>query len=208
MLKEIIVSKNGNKYIKKMSLEECIMFFEGAVKKWANETYSSLKLMSNNIMEYEDLYNEGMICLIKVYRKYIAINTFNTNLHKSLDNLRIDLMRIINTKKRKTELSVVSFEMEIEEGSEDADTLKDREGGIDENFSQMEFNEDLKKVFVKLTEEEKKIFHFLMENESTKRILAKDLKITRPTLDKRINKLKDKIIDYLPEYILPECILC
>ena len=72
----------------------------------------------------------------------------------------------------------------------------------------MEFNEDLKKVLVKLTEEEKKIFHFLMENESTKRILAKDLKITRPTLDKRINKLKDKIIDYLPEYILPEYILC
>ena len=200
MKKEIIIVKNGIKVTKEMTMEECVNSFEGAIKKWGNECYVIVKDMSHNLMEYGDFYSEGMICLIEVYKKYKPINTFNTVLHKSLDNLKIDLIRKTNAKKRKTEQSVVSFDMELED--EECDLLQEIEGDIDENFSIMEFNEDMTDAMSKLTEEERKILNFLLENESTKRVLAKELNISRPTLDSRIEKVRDKVMDLLPEYII------
>lgn len=200
MKKEIIIVENGIKVTKEMTMEECVNSFEGAIKKWGNECYVIVKDMSHNLMEYGDFYSEGMICLIEVYKKYKPINTFNTVLHKSLDNLKIDLIRKTNAKKRKTEQSVVSFDMELED--EECDLLQEIEGDIDENFSIMEFNEDMTDAMSKLTEEERKILNFLLENESTKRVLAKELNISRPTLDSRIEKVRDKVMDLLPEYII------
>ena len=200
MKKEIIIILNGKKTTKEMSLEECVIVFEGAIKRWANEVYVIVKDMSNNLMEYDDFYSEGMICLIEMYNKYKPVNTFNTALHKSLDNLKIDFIRKTNAKKRKTEHSVVSFDMEIED--EDCDSLQEIEGNVDENFATVEFNEDVTNAISKLTEDEKKIVKFLIDDESTKRILAKELKISRPTLDTRISVVKDKVVNLLPEYFL------
>ena len=107
---------------------------------------------------------------------------------------------MLNAKKRKTKRSVVSFDMEIED--DECDSLKEIEGTLDESFEELEFNLDMEYVMSKLTDEEIKIFKFLLENESTKRALAKELNISRPTLDSKILKVKDKVIDFLPEYIL------
>lgn len=200
MKKEIIIIENGVKITKEMTIEECIENFEGAIKKWGNECYMIMDKMSHNLMEYDDFYSEGMICLIEVYSKYKPINTFNTILHKSLDNLKIDLIRKTNAKKRKTEQSVVSFESEIED--EDVSLLHELEGDIDINYELVEFNEDMTNAMAKLTDEERKIFDFLIENESTKRVLAKQLNISRPTLDTRIERVRDKMIALLPEYLL------
>lgn len=200
MKKEIIMVEKGIKIKREMTMEECIESFEGAIKRWGNECYVATKDMSHNLMEYDDFYSEGMICLIEVYNKYRPINTFNTALHKSLDNLKIDLIRKTNAKKRKTEQNVVSFELEIED--EDVSLLHELEGDVDINFELVEFNEDMTNAMSKLTNEEKKILNFLIENESTKRVLAKELNISRPTLDTRIEKVKDKVIGLLPEYLL------
>lgn len=200
MKKEVIIIENGIKTIKEMTIEECVQSFEGAIKKWGNECYVIVKQMSHNLMEYDDFYSEGMICLIEMFNKYKPINTFNTALHKSLDNLKIDLIRKSNSKKRKTYQSVVSFDMELED--EDSDLLQEVEGDIDRNFLKVEFDEDIADAVAKLTGEERKIFDFLMDNESTKRVLAKELNISRPTLDSRIERVRDKIMNLLPEYIL------
>lgn len=202
MKKQIIIIDNGKKIMKEMSLEECAIYFEGAVKKWSNELYTIIKNMSNNLMEYDDFYGEGMICLIEVYKRYRPINTFNTTLHKSLDNLKIDLIRKTNAKKRKTEYTVVSLDIIIDEGWDSPSELHELEGEVDENFSIIEFDEDIKNALTKLNEDEKKIFNFLIENESTKRALAKELKVSRPTLDSKISKVRDKVLSLLPEYFL------
>lgn len=199
-MKNMIVSKNGVKITEVISLDECAKLFEGAIKAWANEMYVIVRGMSNNLMEYDDFYSEGMICLVEMYDKYIPTNTFNTALHKSLDNLKVDLIRKTNAKKRKTELTVISFDTEIE--NYECDMLQELYGDIDKNYCAMEFNEDISNVLVKLTPEERKIVNLLVNNESTKRLLAKELNISRPTLDSRIEKVKDKIIDLLPEYIM------
>ena len=89
--------------------------------------------------------------------------------------------------------------MEIED--DECDCLQEIEGDIDMNYSIMEFNEDMENALATLTNEERKIVGFLMDNESTKRVLAKELNISRPTLDSRIAKVKEKIMDLLPEYI-------
>ena len=198
-MKRLIIVENNMKIAREVELEECARIFEGAVKRWANEMYVIVRGMSNNLMEYDDFYSEGMICLIEMYDKYVPVNTFNTALHKSLDNLKIDLIRKTNAKKRKTEQSVVSFDMEIED--DECDCLQEIEGDIDINYSIMEFNEDMTNALATLTNEERKIVGFLMDNESTKRVLAKELNISRPTLDSRITKVKEKIMDLLPEYI-------
>ena len=198
-MKRLIIVENNMKIAREVELEECARIFEGAVKRWANEMYVIVRGMSNNLMEYDDFYSEGMICLMEMYNKYTPINTFNTALHKSLDNLKIDLIRKTNAKKRKTEQSVVSFDMEIED--DECDCLQEIEGDIDMNYSIMEFNEDMENALATLTNEERKIVGFLMDNESTKRVLAKELNISRPTLDSRITKVKEKIMDLLPEYI-------
>ena len=195
----LIIVENNMKIAREVELEECARIFEGAVKRWANEMYVIVRGMSNNLMEYDDFYSEGMICLMEMYNKYTPINTFNTALHKSLDNLKIDLIRKTNAKKRKTEQSVVSFDMEIED--DECDCLQEIEGDIDINYSIMEFNEDMTNALATLTTEERKIVGFLMDNESTKRVLAKELNVSRPTLDSRIAKVKEKIMDLLPEYI-------
>ena len=198
-MKRLIIVENNMKIAREVELEECARIFEGAVKRWANEMYVIVRGMSNNLMEYDDFYSEGMICLIEMYDKYVPVNTFNTALHKSLDNLKIDLIRKTNAKKRKTEQSVVSFDMEIED--DECDCLQEIEGDIDMNYSIMEFNEDMANALATLSNEERKIVGFLMDNESTKRVLAKELNISRPTLDSRITKVKEKIMDLLPEYI-------
>ena len=198
-MKRLIIAENNIRVTREVELEECARIFEGAVKRWANEMYVIVRGMSNNLMEYDDFYSEGMLCLIEMYDKYVPVNTFNTALHKSLDNLKIDLIRKANAKKRKTEQSVVSFDMEIED--DECDCLQEIEGDIDMNYSIMEFNEDMANALATLSNEERKIVGFLMDNESTKRVLAKELNISRPTLDSRITKVKEKIMDLLPEYI-------
>lgn len=199
-MKKILVAESGVRKEKEMTLDECVISYGGAIRRWANEMFMIVKGMSNNLMDYEDLHNEGMICLIESYNDYKPLNTFNTFLHRSLDNLKIDLIRMTNAKKRKTEQTLISFDMEIED--DECDSFQEIKGAIDESFSELEFNLDIKKVMSELSDEEIKIFNFLMENESTKRVLAKHLKISRPTLDSRINKLRDKVMDFLPEYIL------
>lgn len=191
--------ENNTRVTKEIALEECARIFEGAIKRWANEMYVIVKNMSNNLMEYDDFYSEGMMCLMEIYNKYTPRNTFNTALHKSLDNLKVDLIRKTNAKMRKTEMSVVSFDMEVE--SYEVDFLYEIEGEIDTNYSTVEFNQDMKKALVSLTHEERKIVNFLIDNNSNKKNLAKELKISRPTLDSRIAKTKEKIVSLLPEYI-------
>ena len=192
--------ENNTRVTKEIALEECARIFEGAIKRWANEMYVIVKNMSNNLMEYDDFYSEGMMCLMEIYNKYTPRNTFNTALHKSLDNLKVDLIRKTNAKMRKTEMSVVSFDMEVE--SYEVDFLYEIEGEIDTNYSTVEFNQDMKKALVSLTHEERKIVNFLIDNNSNKKNLAKELKISRPTLDSRIAKTKEKIVSLLPEYIV------
>lgn len=198
MKKSIMISEDGVKVVKDLTLDECVARFEGAIKRWGNECYVITKNFPNNVMEYDDYYSEGMICLIEVFNKYQPVNTFNTALHKSLDNLKVDLIRKVNAKKRKTDQKIVSFDMEIEDG---CDLLQEIEGKIDENFELMEFEQDLNRVTLQLTDEENKILDYLIENESTKKILAKELNISRPTLNTRIEKLKEKIMYLMPEYM-------
>lgn len=199
-MKRLIMVENNTRVTKEIALEECARIFEGAIKRWANEMYVIVKNMSNNLMEYDDFYSEGMMCLMEIYNKYTPRNTFNTALHKSLDNLKVDLIRKTNAKMRKTEMSVVSFDMEVE--SYEVDFLYEIEGEIDTNYSTVEFNQDMKKALVSLTHEERKIVNFLIDNNSNKKNLAKELKISRPTLDSRIAKTKEKIVSLLPEYIV------
>lgn len=198
-MKRLIMVENNTRVTKEIALEECARIFEGAIKRWANEMYIIVKNMSNNLMEYDDFYSEGMMCLMEIYNKYTPRNTFNTALHKSLDNLKVDLIRKTNAKMRKTEMSVVSFDMEVE--NYEVDFLYEIEGEIDMNYSAVEFNQDMEKALVNLTHEERKIVNFLIDNNSNKKSLAKELKISRPTLDSRIMKIKEKIVSLLPEYI-------
>lgn len=200
-MKKIVVVENNEKVMKDMSLEDCIICYEPAIKKWASELYLMVKNYHNNIMDYDDFYSEGMITLMKLYSTYTPKNTFNTALHKSLDNSRIDFLRCMNAQKRKTKKVLVSFD--AEQDSEGNYKLNETQGLLDENFNICEVDKDIENALHALTEEERLIFEFLLDKEYTKRALAKELKISRPTLDSRIEIVRDKVVKLMPEYF--EC---
>lgn len=202
MKKTIIVAENNKLIHKEMTLEECIQYYSDTVKLWSYSCYDSARRMSHNIMDADDFYSEGMIRLIRVYDNYQPKNTFSTNLLKGLDNLKIDLFRKLNSKKRKTENTLVP----LNEEQNSRNDIVHREpslGYYDNNLLSVEFTHDMDKVKECLSFEERTIFNFLLNQEDiTKRTVSKQLNVSRPTLDKRIPRVQSKILTIIPEYLM------
>lgn len=200
--------EESKKVKKQMSLEECIIYYNNVIKAWANKCYESAKKLSHNIMDADDFYSEAMICLMKVYEIYQPYNTFTTTLFKSLDNLKTDIFRLLNCKKRKTEERIISLDETIQTAENSADRgnkklfHKNRLKYEDTNLKDIEIRNDINNVIKKLNIEERTIFNFLLNRDITKKVLSKKLNMSRPTLDSRIPKVQGKIRNLLPEYVL------
>lgn len=201
MKKIIIIAKNRELIKKEMNLEECIEHFDKSIKHWGISCYNSARQLSNNIMDEDDFYSEGMMCLMRVFEKYEPKNTFSTNLHKSLDNLRIDLFRKLNSKKRKTD-HVMVYLNEEKDNQHDIAHFEKSLGYDDNNLYCIELKNDMKVLMNNLNLEERTIFKFLLEKNTTKRALSEKLNTTRPTLDSKIRKTQNKVCTIISEYFV------
>lgn len=201
MKKTIIIAKNREFVREEMTLEECIIYFDKSVKQWGISCYNSARRLSNNIMDEDDFYSEGMICLMKVFERYEPKNTFTTNLHKSLDNLKIDLFRKLNSQKRKTENIIVCLD-EDENAKNDIIHREKSLGYADKNLYGIEFKNDMEVLMDNLNLEEKTIFNFLLRENTTKKALSKELNTSRPTLDSKIRRTQNKVCGIISEYFV------
>ncbi|MFR2314858.1 sigma-70 family RNA polymerase sigma factor [Terrisporobacter sp.] len=183
---------------KEMTVDEVFKQFDNMLKKFASECVFKSKTMHNNILGFEDFYGEGCIKLVESYNAYRPIDTFSSYLQNNLNARRGELLRMMHTGKRKVQRSLVSFDVELDDGS----FLKDIEGKIDESFDDFMCNEDVKIALRYLNDEEKTIINHLSRQEKNKKTLAEELGISRPTLDTRISKTRHKFKSLMPEYII------
>lgn len=192
---------NGDSKRVSLTFEEMLKY-DGAycdriIRKFASDCTHKIKKIHGNIMEEDDFYNEGLLRAHYCFNMYEADKSFAIYLQNGLNQLWLDYTKNVFAKKRKSEDEVVSFDSELDNGT----YLKDAEGNFDYNFNRMELKEDISNALSKLTNEERSIVGFLVNEEKTKKILAAELKISRPTLDTRIELVKKKMMHLLPEYL-------
>ena len=180
-----------------MSVEEVIMSFENMVYKNAIETYYEVKNVQHNINEVEDINVMGMMELMKCYKSYdYTKGAFSTHLTQALDRLRKRVSRDLFAEKRVSEKGIISFEG----GLDEIDAFQELNGEEDEFLERVELGYDINNALCKLSEEERKIAYFLMQEIKTKKQFAEELGITRPTLDSRIASTKQKLVEILKGY--------
>lgn len=187
---KIIIIRENNVNVKKlMTVEEVQKQFNNMIKDFANKCVAQSRTMHNNIDTFEDFVSEGHIVLLGCFKSYSPTFTFSSYLGSALDLRRKELLRKMHSEKRKVTTCLVSFDEPV-----DVDlNLGDVEGKEDSSFDLFIHNENINYVLQQLSEEEKKIFGFLLDTEMTKITMAKELNITRPTLDTRIKRTREKL---------------
>lgn len=186
MIKNIVFS-NGT--CKEMNIEQLCIQFEDMIYKFAYKCVGSLKGFKNNVEEFEDFYQQGMIELVKVFELYDEKHCFSTLLQIRLDNALKYNLRKYSFKKRVVNDSLISLNMISDDGRSYEDVVGDRDFCLEEIENKL----DILMILQELNEEEKEIFKFLLEQEKTKLQLSKELNISRPTLDNRIELVRDKV---------------
>lgn len=186
MSKNIIFSDGT---VKKMEVEELFEHFEDMIHKFAHKCVGSTKNNFSNVNDFDDYMQMGNMELMKAYQLYDEKHCFSTLLQIRLNNAYHYNLRKLNFYKRKTDSTIISLNRKTEENK----SVEELYGQDDLHLSNIEVKLDLSYIFSKLDPQEIKIFLFLLEQEKTKIQLAKELGITRPTLDSRISLLRDKI---------------
>lgn len=187
--KMIKLKKGDSIIIKPMTIEEVYKQFNEMIKDFANKCVIQSRTMHNNVDTFEDYMGEGYIVLIECYNTYQPTYTFSSYLGTALNSTRKELLRNMHTEKRKVPTCLISFDEPVDVEL----NLGDVEGKDEESFEMFLYNDSMRYALSKLTEEEKKIFHFLLDTEMTKMAMTKELKITRPTLDSRIESTRKKL---------------
>lgn len=181
---------NGETVLKEMTMEEVHKQFNNMIKNFANDCVVQSRTMHNNVDTFEDFVSEGYIVLVECFNSYNPTFTFSSYLSSALNLTRKELLRKMHSDKRKVTTCLVSFDEPV-----DVDlNLGDVEGQEDLSFDLLVHNESIKYALSQLNEEEKKIFNFLLDTEMTKISMAEELNITRPTLDNRIKRTREKLI--------------
>ncbi|MEG0908734.1 MAG: sigma-70 family RNA polymerase sigma factor [Clostridia bacterium] len=186
-----IVFSDGCK--RQMGLEELCTTFENMINKFAHRCVHSMSKHHSNTDEFEDFYQYGMLELMKTFDVYNEQLCFSTLLQINLNNKHGYLLRNLNTRKRNSNNSTISLNAEYPEGN----TFDLYIGEEDLMLQDIESKIDLLNKLETLEEEECKIVKNLLEEEKTKIQLAKELEISRPTLDSKIKIIREKLKDLL-----------
>ena len=130
---------------------------------------------------------------MKTFNIYNEQQCFSTLLQINLNNKHGYLLRNLNASKRNSNNSTVSLNAEYPEGN----TFDTYIGVEDIMLQDIESKIDLLNKLDTLAEEECKIVKNLLEEEKTKIQLAKELGISRPTLDSKIKIIREKLKDLI-----------
>ena len=204
MRKNILFWIDGESIEKCLTFEEMLEFDDGycnkVIIKFANKCYKQVKNMQENIMEEQDFYNEGLLRAFYSFKRYRPEKSFVIFLQNGLDKWWLDYTKNIFAKKRKSMSDFISLDESIL--NEDDNFINELQGSDDKSFDEFMFNEDISNAIKKLDNTEKRIVEFLYNEDDTKKNLAKQLGITRPTLDVKITKVRAKMSILLSDYLV------
>lgn len=139
-----------------------------------------------------------MIDIYNTYQIYdINKGAFTSVAFKSIENCNKRILRDLFAQKRTNETRALSFEGT----KDDLDAIEKLNGKYDNTFNELELTNDLKMALNSFNEEEQEIVQFIINKKETKKDLALRLGVSRPTLDTKINNVKNKLKISLSEYI-------
>lgn len=202
--KKLVFWINETRIEEELTFEEMLKYDKGycerMIKSFAKNAYNKVKNMHNNIMSKEDFYAEGLARAYYCYNMYEADKSFVPYLQTGLDQWWCDYTKSVFANKRKSTSDVV-YEYSEQLEKEGLLTSANFSGDSEYSIGLFEINEDLKDALTKLNDEERKIMDFLLNQEMTKKMFADELGITRPTLDTRIQNVREKMSCILSEYL-------
>ena len=195
-----IVKKNGEfEYatVEKVIYNHC----DKAVRAFAKKCVAGLAWTKNNF-ELEDYEQAARMEIITMFDVYDEIHTFSSMLNTRLDQLYIHFLRYFGNQKRSMNNSlsdgnIAYNEVRLQDSYDDGMSYEEIIGtGIDEMNKSNCFMA-IEECAKKLDDREKKILSFLINENKTKMEFAKELGITRPTLDTKIKYIRSILKDYL-----------
>ena len=225
-MKKLIKTTNGEFYL---SLEEVMIAYENMLKQFANRCLMSFKQYSSNCNDFDDFVQLANMELISAFNAYDADKNscFSTFLTKVLGNRFLYLQRSLLTQKRLNKKPLIYLNEQMEDGHEIGSLIEDKiaeeelveEKEVDleiflkENLTQEELvylTIDFQKKANKSKGDYKESVLFasdIFSDENrykyikNKKDLAKILKMSRPTLNKRIEEALDKLRSLTNEYL-------
>lgn len=205
-------------------LDEALRQFDGMAKDFAHRCVREISSYQDNIYTFDDYYQQGLLEITKVFEKYDLEKgaCFSTLLFKELNHRMIMNIRKLTSKKRNCERK----KLFLDDIQNDMDNTSLVEGKVDVYFQDETC--DLEQFILKKTTEEERLMistHFSSRSKMesgkqkqylnyaslifldnglkeclTKTQLANKLKVSRPTLDKKIQKVIEKVINLTKEY--------
>lgn len=225
--KKIIV-KDGSAV--EMSLEEVVEAYKGMVVKFATDCEKSLCTIDGNYYEYDDYEQMGMQKIVETFKDYSHEKgvRFSTYLGQALKFKKVHIIRDFNRQKRKVDKTSISLNAIGLGGVENTERLTNEYFQKSEEYFADE--PTMLEIFLKerLSEEEiaffamgikkrmsktkgavredlelamnslRKFTSFTIDNRVQ---LASEVGITRPTLNKRIDKTLEKVEKLAHQYI-------
>lgn len=224
--KKLILTNEG---LFEMGVEELLPMFDNILKKFSHKCVNSFKKYKNNTYDYDDYYQIGTLELMSAFDKYNHDKgaTFFTHLHRELHHRMIMIARELEAEKRKVD-QLVYLNEEVDDGCEISNiigkkdtyfTEKKLETLLKENLTETErlliaihFKKSINKskgiyknsldYTIRMMVEDNTLFD---ESPSfNKAELAEHLGISRPTLNKRIEKAMVKIKKLAEYYVAVE----
>lgn len=194
-----IRDRETNEFInKEMEFEDVLNMLNNIMIKKSNELYAKLVNVQQNILDREDIISLYMIDIYNTYQIYdINKGAFTSVAFKSIENCNKRILRDLFAQKRTNETRALSFEGT----KDDLDAIEKLNGKYDNTFNELELTNDLKMALNSFNEEEQEIVQFIINKKETKKDLALRLGVSRPTLDTKINNVKNKLKISLSEYI-------
>lgn len=211
-----------------LTVEEAFKHYEGLLHDFATDCSETLCTIEENYYEFEDYMQMGLETVMETFRDYSVDKNvcYSTYLCKSLRYKKIHIIRDLNRQKRKPVQPSFSLN-EVFGGMDNSERLTG-DSVVYSNYFEDQPNDLEQFLMEKLTEDEIAFFIMAMKkrlgdskgrarielqhtidslekltakNTETKETLAKEVGISRPTLNKRVEATYKKVQELAYQYI-------
>lgn len=201
-LEKKIIMSNGT--VKYATVEEVIFNdFSKAISAFAKKSLNGLAWTMNN-HDFEDYEQIARMEIMKMFDVYDEVHSFSAMVNTRLDQLYTYLLRYygnlkrsMNNKEDRKENRISYTAVELDGDYCENYTMAEVIGDLDDLIADTEINLAIKECANDLSDNDKRILAFLINQNEAKIDFAKRIGISRPTLDKKINlirqMLKEKI---------------
>lgn len=178
----------GNDVVVEMSLEEVVARFSKQVTYFAKRCEYGI---SGSDFTREDYEQIGYMALVEAFINYDDNYVFSTYFDTKLKGERTKIISKIQAGKRRANL--VSLDEPTKE-SEDNTSLSDIIGTLDDAIEDLAGDDLVSIIFSKLNEEEKLMYLNIVEQGIRPVDYAKQINISKQSLNYKLNKLKEKLL--------------